>query len=61
MDEVMAFALQQQADGVAVVQVDIDDVREAGRDLADSLDDFLALAPPEDLRMVQKLVTEPPR
>lgn len=58
LDEVMAFALQQQANGVAVVQDDIDDVREAGRALADSLDDFLALAPPEDLRMVKIIITE---
>lgn len=51
----MAFALQQDANGVRVTQEDIDDVREAGRTLATSLDDFLSLAPPDDLRMVYKL------
>ncbi|CAM9372441.1 unnamed protein product [Laminaria digitata] len=55
LDEVMAFALQQEANGVHVTQEDIDDVREAGRTLATSLDDFLSLAPPDDLRMVYKL------
>lgn len=60
LDEIMAFSLQQQAAGEAVTQEDIDDVRDAGRALAASLDDFLALAPPEDLRMVQNLL-EPSR
>lgn len=60
LDEIMAFSLQQQASGEAVTQEDIDDVREAGRALAASLDDFLALAPGEDLRLVQKLL-EPSR
>lgn len=54
----MDFALRQQANGVAVTQEDIDDVREEGRALAASLDKFLALAPPEDLRLVQSLVRQ---
>lgn len=57
----MAFSLQQQAAGEAVTKEDIDDVREAGRALAASLDDFLALAPAEDLRMVQNLLEQPSR
>ncbi|CAM9416857.1 unnamed protein product [Ectocarpus fasciculatus] len=62
LDEVMSFALQQQdEDGVKVSQEDVDDVREAGRALAASLDDFLALAPPEDLRLVKDLVADPAR
>eukprot|EP00752_Nemacystus_decipiens_P002460 g2316.t1 len=60
LDEIMAFSLQQQAAGEAVTKEDIEDVREAGRALAASLDDFLALAPAEDLRMVQNLL-EPAR
>eukprot|EP00903_Cladosiphon_okamuranus_P010883 g10279.t1 len=60
LDEIMAFSLQQQAAGEKVTKEDIDDVREAGRALAASLDDFLALAPAEDLRMVQNLL-EPSR
>ena len=51
----MAFALQQEANGVHVTQEDVDDVREAGRTLATSIDNFLSLAPPDDLRMVYKL------
>ena len=58
LDEVMGFTLRQQADGVAVTQADIDDVRAEGRALAASLDKFLALAPPDDLRLVQKLVED---
>ncbi|CAB1111705.1 unnamed protein product [Ectocarpus sp. CCAP 1310/34] len=61
LDEVMSFALQQQEDGVAVSQEDVDDVLESGRALAASLDDFLALAPPEDLRLVKDLVADPAR
>lgn len=61
LDEVIAFILQQQADGVEITQEDLDDVREAGRALAASLDDFLALAPPDDLRAVKKIVMEPSR
>lgn len=61
LDEVMSFALQQQEDGVKVSQEDVDDVRESGRALAASLDDFLALAPPEDLRLVKDLVADPAR
>lgn len=55
MDEIMAFALQQQADGVEISQEDIDDVREAARDLSASLDSFLSLAPPEDRQLVEDL------
>ena len=58
LDEVMGFALRQQADGVAITQADIDDVRAEGRALAACLDKFLALAPPDDLRLVQKLVED---
>ncbi|CAM9783050.1 unnamed protein product [Ectocarpus sp. 6 AP-2014] len=61
LDEVMSFALQQQEDGVKVSQEDVDDVRDSGRALAASLDDFLALAPPEDLRLVKDLVADPAR
>lgn len=58
LDEVMAFVLQQQANGDDVSQEDIDDVREAGRTLIASLDDFLSLAPPEELRLVEKIIQE---
>ncbi|CAM9384869.1 unnamed protein product [Scytosiphon promiscuus] len=61
LDEVIAFVLQQQADGADITQEDLDDVRDAGRALAASLDDFLALAPPDDLRAVTKLVMDSPR
>eukprot|EP00904_Undaria_pinnatifida_P011489 jgi/Undpi1/7470/HiC_scaffold_22.g09943.m1 len=55
LNEVMAFALQQETNGVHVTQDDIDDVREAGQTLATSLDNFLSLAPADDLRLVYKL------
>ena len=51
----MAFALRQEANGVHVTQDDIDDVREAGQTLATSLNNFLSLAPADDLRLVYKL------
>lgn len=57
----MAFSLKQQAAGEGVTKEDIDDVREAGRALAASLDNFLSLAPAEDLRMVQNLLEQPSR
>ncbi|CAN0369089.1 unnamed protein product [Ascophyllum nodosum] len=60
LEELTAFVLKQRADGVAVTEEDVQDVRDAGRALLASVDDFLALAPPDDRRLVEKLVKGSP-
>lgn len=55
----MAFALEQERKGVEISREDLDDVLEAGRALSASLDKFVSLAPPADLRLVEELVAGP--
>lgn len=58
LKEIMVFALEQQGKGVEISQDDIQDVGEAGRALVDSLNDFVSLAPPTDVKMIEKLVSD---
>lgn len=59
LKEITTFVQQQQqANGIAITEEDVQDVREAGRALLASVDDFLALAPPDDRRLVENLVKE---
>ncbi|CAM9280830.1 unnamed protein product [Choristocarpus tenellus] len=55
MDELLAYMLQQIAKGGEITAEDVEDVVESGRALAASLDAFLALAPPGDAQIVDKL------
>lgn len=58
LEELIAYALEQKGKGAEISQDDVDDVRNAGRALLASLDDFVSLAPPVDVQLVEKLVTQ---
>lgn len=58
LKEMMAFALEQQGKGTEISQEDVQDVGEAGHALVESLDNFVSLAPPTDVKLIEKLVSD---
>lgn len=58
LKEMIAFSLEEQAKGVDISQDDIQDVGGEGRALLASLDNFVSLAPPADVKMIEELVND---
>lgn len=58
MSELLAYLASEQNKGAAIVSEDIQDLEEAGRSVLQGIDDFLNLAPREDVLMVEKNTKE---
>lgn len=54
MSELLAYLASEKNKGSKIDREDVEDLEEAGRSVLQGIDDFLKLAPREDVLMVEK-------
>lgn len=54
VSELLAYLASEKAKGAEIVKEDVDDLDDAGRSVLQGIDDFLKLAPKEDVLMVEQ-------
>lgn len=54
VSELLAYLASEKAKGAEIVREDVEDLEDAGRSVLQGIDDFLKLAPREDVLMVER-------
>lgn len=54
VSELLAYLASEKNKGASIVSEDVQDLEDAGRSVIQGIDDFLSLAPREDVLMVEK-------
>lgn len=54
VSELLAYFASEKNKGASILTEDVQDLEEAGRSVLQGIDDFLSLAPREDVLMVEK-------
>lgn len=54
VSELLAYLASEKAKGAEIVGEDVEDLEDAGRSVLQGIDDFLKLAPREDVLMVER-------
>lgn len=61
MSELLAYLASEKAKGSEIVKEDVNDLDDAGQSVLQGIDDFLNLAPREDVLMVERNIEDQAR